>query len=805
MGINRIESIFNSLVCTCFFLAIPVLGNCQHVVKGRTVLADMEPVMSATIILLNASDSSFVLGTLSDQSGEFELKGVKLGQYILSTTMVGYKPYFRFVSVEHNLTVDKIILTEDQTVLDEVVVSASKPLFEQSIDKLTINVKNSVTTVGGNALDLLRKSPGITVDIVRNRMEINGKTGLIVMINGRISRQPLDAIMQMLNGLNASSIEKIEIINNPSAKYEASGNAGIINIILAENESLGTNGSLTGTLGYGRHDKEAFAFDLNHRSQKTNIYSVLSFNRDHSYDVMTNDKRVVNNDTAIVSHTQSLRDPVRTVFDGKVGIDYQFSKRTVVGGVFSANSSMWKMRANTTGESRISPGDDTRFFAQSTETNHWTNAMANINLQQQLSSKSDLSVSVDYLRYNNRNPTTYKYEFTNLSDYAKAIEEVEASKDTPIDIWVAALDYKTVIGKNANLEVGLKRIQSSLDNEVDIRENEGSGHFSYELLSNNSTLKEKIFAAYTSLDYQIHRRTKVKVGLRYEHTSSVLRSAKDGILLDLNYGNFFPTVFVNHSFADDVSVVFSYGKRITRPSFNDLAPFIIFLDPTTYFTGNLALQKSLSDNLNVGYSFKKSLVSLDFNHAAGAISIYQPIVLPNTSQQVFTSLNLKYRNTLSLSLTQAFSLARWWTGSINLVGVALKLSTAESQVLKSNYLQIKFSQEFRVSKNTSVELFAYHQTRSTEGVSTNSGYLSLAVGFQRRISTASKLNFNVNYFHNYDDFTAKGLNVDFFTNTNYRYEAPVFKLSYMYTFGNRKLNKPRERSGSAEDIRNRVN
>ena len=250
----------------------------------------------------------------------------------------------------------------------------------------------------------------------------------------------------------------------------------------------------------------------------------------------------------------------------------------------------------------------------------------------------------------------------------------------------------------------------------------------------------------------------------------------------------------------------SYGKRITRPSYNDLAPFVIFLDPNTFFFGNTKLQPSIGDNLKLNYSIDKTLFSIDYNVESDAIARYQPIVL-ESGQQVFTSINLDYRNTFSFLISQRYKMNKWWDGSINLLGVNRNMKTKEDKEIKSNYVRINGSQSFKLPKEITFEISGIFQTPSKNGVAELGNYGNMTLGLQRKFSDNSKLGLTLDniFGFDYNVYTADDLNANYFTNTNYSYEPRIFKLTYTYNFGNNKMKNTRNRSTGSEDIKSRLN
>jgi hypothetical protein len=805
--INKIStpSIINKFTLPLFLFFIcgfSFIGNTQSLncVRGKIVNVSAIPLPLVNISLFNSRDS-LISGSTSDDEGNFGIKGVQKGFYYLRFTHIGIEAYTLHIELRSDTVINTVVLHESLSHLQEVTVTTKKATYEQKIDRLVINVKNNISSAGGTALELLEKLPNISIDRTRNTLYMNGKSGLSVMINGKISRQPLEAIVQMLNGLKADAIEKIEIITNPSAKYEASGNAGIVNIILTKGENLGTNGDISINLAYGLRDKEGYVFNINHRNNTINVYSNLSYSRNHTQETIINQREIKNVSTY---NTQSFRNAIRNVYNAKIGIDYQASKSTLIGGYISGSHNNWNMEAQNIGYQKKTTNSNIQFYSDNKELNVWKNIMINLNVTKQIDSTSVILFDIDYLGYDNNNPTSYSNIFTNGKN--DSIQILNAKKNTPISVWALKFDYSKIIKDKFTIDLGVKGIHSDLTNSVNIQ-NDQSIFWVADTLNGTSSLKERIGAIYTSIEGKIDKKTDFKAGLRYEHTLTNLSTVKGGNILDLNYGNFFPTFFLSRVLSENTKIIFSYGKRITRPAYSDLAPFIIFIDPSTYFVGNLALQKSLSDNINLNFQWKKSSLTFEYNYESDAISTYQPIVIEGTGNQAFTSINLNLKKMFNVTFFQQYKLKKWLEGNVNIMGVSVAVNTKNNINLFSNYLRVNINQVFNLTKTLSMELTGFYQTKSTEGVSTINNYGNILIGVQKKFSKDKKLSLTFNNILGFklNYYTAQDLNANYFTSTDYNFEPRIFNLTYSYIFGNKKLRKAREYNTGAEDIKSRIN
>ena len=331
-------------------LMTPLLTDlfAQTKVQGLVTDVNGKTFHGANVILIHARDSQMVKGTITTTSGSYQFENIYPGNYRITANFIGYKQFYSDVltiSGSEAITIAPIKLEELGVNLDEVVISAKKPLYELKTDRMVINVQSSIVAVGGTALDVLERSPGIVVNKQNNTISMNGKDGVVVMINGKVSNMPLSAVVQLLDGMNAGNVEKIELITTPPAKYDAEGNAGYINLVMVNNPDLGTNGSYSLSMGYGKGETSLASLNFNHRKAKVNFYGDYSFTRTNQLQSFSSYRQVRNNGISVENSSISERDPIVNMHNGRLGMDYQVTKKTVFGGLFTLNDRKWTMDA----------------------------------------------------------------------------------------------------------------------------------------------------------------------------------------------------------------------------------------------------------------------------------------------------------------------------------------------------------------------------------------------------------------------------------------------------------------------------
>lgn len=475
----------------CFLLLHFQVVQAQEI-TGTVTDPASAPLAGANVVLLSRADSSWVQGTACTQDGKFSFNSISPGPYLLGFSIIGYKLRYLPVNLSGSKTdVGNVTMEPDETLLSEVQVKAYKPLFEQKIDRMVVNVQNSITSVGGNVLEVLQRSPGILVNREQGTLSMSGKDGVNVMINGKMNYMPATALMSMLEGMNAAIVEKIELITTPPAKYDAGGNAGYINIVLRQTPDAGFNGGYALTAGafYG-HTLNG-TFDFNYRRGRTNLYGGLgSSGRGQAVDFYL--YRQVRRQSGTYENISTSRRDGRN-FDNNIrlGYDYEFSKKVIAGVLVSGYNNRWDMEALNRVE-RVSNGTlDTTLVMQVKETNRWKNAMANLNLLIRPESGSELTFNIDYLFYDNHNPINYNNDYFKGREKYLFTRKLLSSKDSRLRILPVQLDYSRKLNDKLSFETGLKMVHSGLTNDVLVAWHEPSGWITDPAFTVNATLKEK--------------------------------------------------------------------------------------------------------------------------------------------------------------------------------------------------------------------------------------------------------------------------------------------------------------------------
>lgn len=785
-------------------------------IKGKLLDDSNNPVMSAEILLLNATDSLLVGGEISNENGSFVIKHPKPGTFLLKISRTGFKRYYtQAIDLNNsNKTVDLgLIRLETQAYeIGEVEIAAQKQLFEQKIDRLVVNVSASETAAGNTALEVLERSPGVILDRSNNNLSLAGKNGVIIMINGKRNYMPIEGVIQLLGGMSADEIEKIELITTPPANFDAEGNAGYINIVLKENSNYGLNGSLSLTTGYGRGERANSSLSLNYRRNKFNIYGTYSFllNRQEQLFAFARTQQI--EDEQISTSTVSDRIPQQLNHNIRVGMDYELTPKTTLGILAASYDTKWTMEAVNQAEFIFSQRPDTFITLELDELNQWRHYMGNINLQHNFTKSSSLTFNADYLYYRDNNPTTY------LNTYADEVgneirqEQLKSGKVTPINIAVASLDFKRPLGSQAKLETGIKATISRFTNDVEVSTFTNDWVID-QGLTGVFFLEEEIGAAYAAVDGKIDEKTTFKAGLRYEFTQSNLSSEERPDIVDRQYGNLFPSLFLSRNIGENQSMNLSYSRRITRPTFNDMAPFTIFIDPNTFFSGNAALQPAISDAVKLDYRIKNLMFSLSFTHEDSTIANYQGRIDPETNRQIIASENLKSTNTLNFTATLPIRITNWWEMIYNLNGTYNQANLyVDGQLLSLSqpFFSGFTSQKFKLPAGMGLEVSGFYRSTVLFGTMKIRPTGLANIGIRKPLGedgSKGTLTFNVNdVFNSLEIRPEVNLpEVNLVGSGLLDFSQRTFLLTYSLPLGNQKVKGVRSRNTASEEERGRVN
>jgi outer membrane receptor protein involved in Fe transport len=768
----------------------------------------------ATISLLNAKDSVAVKGTLTADNGTYVLNNIKEGNYLVAIYVVGYKRVvrgpFAITPQKTAYNLGSIQLVVDAKLLKGVEIIKKKPLIERQIDKTVINVENSILATGNTALEILQKSPGVTVD-KDGKISLKGKQGVTVMIDGKPTYLSQEQLANLLRSTEGTSVQSIELIPNPSAKYDAAGNSGIINIKLKKNQNYGTNGTLTAGAGYGTYYKANGGLNLNHRAKKFNVFGNYDYSKNKGFG--TTDIVRVNNTRTDQTYFNQTADNIRnrTNINFKGGLDYFINDKNTIGFAFNG----YDARGTTDADVLTLIGDaplktDSSVVAKNPSKYKYTGITYNLNYKGTLDTLGqEITFDADYSQYKGHEDNLFNNVFLNAAGQpSKPAYIFRNSTPSTTTIWSGKTDYTYPINKEVKLEMGLKSSYVKTDNNY-IFENLIDNAWQNDLTRSNQFLySENINAAYANISKKF-KTTSLQIGLRAEQTNSKGNSITEQKIVNRHYLNLFPSVFFNQELSKNNEVGLSYSRRIDRPDYGSLNPFVSYLDLYSYQFGNPFLKPQYTNSFELSYSFKKTLnITMGYSHTSDVIS---DVLLTDTATKTIfiSNQNLATQDSYNLNISYPLAITKWWSTTNNLNSFYNKFKTPNllGVPFQSGKLAFNFNsnQTIKINKTTNFEMSGYYQSRQVYGTLLIAPQYSIDLGLGKTFWD-NKLNLK---FAANDVFKMQRARItSAIPSQNYvvhsTWESQVFRLTASYRFGSSQIKAAREHSGSADSEGRRV-
>lgn len=760
-------------------------------------------------------------------TGTFHISSVQPGKYILLITAVGYQTYRSAVfevGLGQQANLGRLVMKQTGRQLREVVIRASKPQVQQTAEGVMVNVQNSIMTQGSSILDVLQRSPGVILDQHNNTISLNGKTGVMVMIDGRLMRMSMDQLITLLNSMSADNIDKIELMNTPPAKYDAEGNAGIINIVTKKNKKHGTNGSITLTGGYGMYEKASAGFNINHNTNKVNLYGAYSYWHSHDYGGLYatgSENAEIVGGQADFSYT-GISKPISNFNDGTVGADLKLDTGTTIGGSINYWGGGNTNNPHNYGYYLFANAPSLTYNSLFNNSAHLGNAITNLYLEKDLAGKQKIRVDFDYLYYNARSRSSSQSSF--MDDKGNAAGSADSLYspmqrsygNTLVKVLIGKLDYSAQLSKKIKLEAGAKATYSrtaarsaieDLENGVWVPNTVGT--------ANNFVTFETIDAGYFSFNMQLDSVTSLVAGARYEYSHNYTdRSADTNFRVDRKLSRLFPSVFFSRKLSDHSSWEASYTERITRPSYSELASYVSYNDPVSVFTGNPLLKPTITRNLKGGYNYHDYLFSLLFSRDDHPILGIQGTPGPVKGVVYLRPENANWQNSITLQATIPVKINDWWdmnytfTGGLRQYKISFTPQPLEKTFIAGSF---NFSENFKLKHGISAELSGYYNSPSYSANWRSYSNTILNLGLKKEIGKGN-LKLSVtdvfrsgSYQSDVGLLTTDAFNtkVHVIYNTESRL-GTIVKLTYYRPFGSTGIKSRERRDSGSGDERSRL-
>ena len=812
------RKLFTLLTLSLTALSLVSYAQVTGKISGTVIDGNTKTIESATITLLKAKDSTVAKMSVADKNGRFVFEGLGEGAYLVSISAVGHQKGFsetvELTQTTSNITLKTIELIPVAKAVGGVTVTAKKPLIEQKIDRTIVNVEASVTNVGNSALEVLEKSPGVSVDKDGN-ISLKGKQGVQVYIDGRPSYLGGADLANMLKSMNASQLDQIEIMTNPPAKYDAAGNSGVINIKTKKNKQFGYNGSITTGFTQGRYPRFNESGNFNYRNGKINFFTNLNYNRNHrgeDLDIFRNFRESNTKNIISIFDQESNMTNQSHFYSGKLGLDYSPTKKTTLGVVLNGfyNPSLWKSNTSTMiyDPNKVLTGQ-TKAYSQNEE--KWKNFSSNFNLTTVLDSAGqEITANLDYIQYKSTSsqPLISSY-YDNMGNLTQSPDTLWGSLPQDIKIYSGKIDYTLPLSKGAKFEAGIKSSYVKTDNNASydsiingqiVHDFNRSNHFVYE---------ENINAAYVNYSRPLGKKWNGQFGLRAENTNAKGNQLTTGEQFKRNYTQLFPTAYLQYKANEKNSFVLNYGRRINRPDYESLNPFINFLDRYTFQQGNPNLKPQFAHNIELSHNYK-GFVNTTVNYTS-TTDIIQQVIEQNeaTNETYIKRANIASLKQVGFSVSANKEITKWWSGNVyvNVYNNQYEgIVNTEPISISITGVMAQAQQQFKFGKGWGAELSGFYRSKGVEGVIFIRQMGQVNAGFSKQImKNKASLRLNVRDIFAMGKFKgySKYGNVDAqFVNVN---DSRAVSMSFTYRFNKGKMNGAGQRKkGGADDETNRV-
>lgn len=800
---------------TLLFFAIQ--GWSQGTINGSIIDEENEKVSFATVLLYEAADSTMIKGQISNADGKFNFPQISEGNYFIESTFVGYQKLTSdkfYFDGKSNKELSALTMNTSPEQLEEVVVQTQRDLIEVQPDKTVFNVEGSINAKGNTALELLRKSPGVIVDNNENLL-IQGKSGVLVYIDGKRSPLSADDLAVYLNNLQSDQVDAIEIITIPSAKYDAEGNAGIINIRLVKDKNLGTNGSINLGFRYGINPKYNGSLNLNSRTKFMNVFGSYSHFRGDNESTMflTRDQFGKFYD----QNSKELNESENHSF--RIGTDFFLNKNITVGFLVNGNRNESNGFSNSRTQIFQSTNRevlDSLLIANNDQVRSRNNTNYNLNFEWRIGDGQSLSIDLDHGKFKNRSdsyqPNTYY-----LPNENTVLDNNTFSIVTPTDIEIstAKVDYETKL-LGGQFGIGVKSTNIKTDNTFDYYEVDPQTEVRTKDLdrSNNFVYKEQVNAAYISWQRNLGEKVNFMSGLRTEHTHSdgelTSTQSTDDDNVVRNYLNWFPSAGLTYSLNKLNNVRLSYSRRIDRPNYQDLNPFEFRLDELTFQKGNPFLRPQYSNTYGVTHTYKGTL-STSLNYTVindVSTRITEPAEGNENASQLFF-VNLAKQTNLGLTVSYPFSIAKWWNVYATATGYRLhNEANIEGDIIDLTTISMNaYAQNtFTLPKGFQMELSGWYNAPAIwAGNWTTDSQWDVSAGISKKLfKDKGNLKVSVSDIFLTNPWSGESSFGALQMTGGGRWESRQVRINFSYAFGNSQVKGARRRKTGMEDEAQRV-
>jgi hypothetical protein len=796
-----------------FILSVIIMSLCfesfgqSEGISGKIVDEQQQALAYVIVFLKKSSDSTIYKVETTNEAGSFQFTGVQEGSYLLKAEFLGYKPFqkeINFKMADGNRNEGTLQMVTETKELQAVNIVAEKPFIEHQADKTVVNIENSIIQTGSSLLEVMEKLPGVMVD-QDARISLRGKQGVIIMMDGKPSTLAGQDLANWLRGMPSANIQKIELITNPSAKWDAAGNAGIINIISKRNRQEGYNGNISATYGQGVYAKYNASFHFSYKRDKINFFTQMSYANRKGFNHLVIDRKFYDGEEVIsrFQNNNYIVFPFNT-YSPRIGLDYFITPKTTISFLGAGVANLFNPSADNistvTGQNGVAVGS---FDFTNRSRDRYYNAEGNVQIQHKFDSLGqDLTVHLDYGKYWNN---TYQLFTSIYTDGASGDRETSYLVNRPIgdlQLYSMKADYSKPLGKDLNFEAGVKTSLVDSDKNMQFFQRVDGTEIFDSLRSSHFLYSENINAAYINFNKKISKFS-LQAGLRAEHTLANGTQVLNGQTFDRNYTQIFPTAYVEYEISEKHRINVNAGRRIDRPHYEQMNPFRRLIDANTFSEGNPFLQPQLTYVSEIGYSFANEIfVNFNYHHTLNNILdvLIQDAVTQNTNQTV---VNLGQLDYYSLNVTYSKKLMKWWRTNTTFLSFLPKYKgTVNDFNINQGAPSFHFNTQntFNIVEGLTMECSFQYNHRNLHAVTIIRPNSNFSIGFQKTILKKQgtiTFNFTDIFWNAFPSGLTEWATVrEDWTATR---DTRVINLGFSYKFGKGQAGRMRRDTGADEE------
>jgi outer membrane receptor protein involved in Fe transport len=798
------------LLIALLAIACKGMSFAQHVsgkITVKTTTTNGQPLPFTNVLLRHVKDSSLVKGELSTQEGSATFEKISEGRYFIQASLMGYtNASTSAFSIDANhqlIQLPVLTLMPSSKTLEGVTVSAQKPFIERKNGATVLNVESSLAASGGTALDVLKRAPGVQIDKDDNII-LQGNQGATIMLDGKLTYLSGEQLANLLRSLPSENIATIEIITSPSAKYDAAGKSGIINIKTKKTVITGINGSFNIGVGAGKYGFYNTGLNINWRTEKFNAFG--SYNNGNRGFFQT--RYLLRNIQGDVPQTILSDVFNRRRFKNnnyKAGLDYFITPKHTVGVLVRGYDNSFSSDGyNNTPISSYGKADSI-LYSYTTVRNKFSNTSFNFNYKGQLdTSGTEVTLDADWARFNENNNMALSDSMYYPVNPVKNDHAIRNMPVTQVTIRSIKADLILPFNKTTKLETGFKISAVETDNNLRYDSLLNGKFVLATTQSNQFIYKENVYAAYAIFKKQI-RNTDIQLGMRAEQTRSDGYSVTLQSHVKRSYLDFFPSLSIDQKLSESHKVGLNYSKRISRPDYDDLNPFVFYIDKYNYFKGNPYMLPEYTHKAEISYTLKqKYVMALSYGMTKNIVLEY--MIQDDTSKvTTYYDRNFERSYVYGVTLTIPIDPFKWWNITNNINANHTSYDIKDSSVnLATNTLGLNYqtTHTFTLPHDWKFELNAYYESPFVWGVYKIRASYAIGAGVQKAFMNkklTAKL--NVTDITNREQFrgTAKFGNIDMYINN--RWQNRRVNLALTWNFGNSNIKAAREREAGSEQQR----